>query len=111
MTASWEKKRATEMKKTIFLFITAMAILFYGCSTDSSFGVIHSSDTSLINSNTHPQRNVTDDRGICLPITARSSLNVDVECILEYVQKEASVDATDGQTDLLYPWIRLDYSF
>lgn len=46
-----------------------------------------------------------------MPISANSSLNIDVECILEYVQKDAAFGAANERSDFLNPWVRLNFSF
>ena len=101
------------MKNTVFLILSAMAILFCGCSTGSGYGWLRTEPPgkALINTHTPPSKEETHERGICVPISTNSSLNVDVECILEYVQGEASVDASEAQGDFPNPWIRLIYSF
>ena len=101
------------MKKAIFLMLSGMMILFCGCTAGSSYGLLNGAGPgyALTNSNTHPPRKVADDRGICLPISAVSSLNIDVESILEYVQGDSTFDPADERSDLLTPWISLNYSF
>ena len=101
------------MKKTVFLMVSAMAILCCGCSTGSGYGLLRTAPRSnaLINTNTLPTLKESHDRGVCMPISANSSLNIDVECILEYVQGDHSLNAVAEQSDLLNPWVRLNYSF
>ena len=95
--------------------LSAMAIIFCGCSSGSGYGFLRTASpgSALINTNTntHPNLEETHARGVCMPISANSSLNIDVECILEYVQGDASFDAADEQRDFLNPWVRLNYSF
>jgi len=99
------------MKNTVFLILSTMAILFCGCSTGSGYGLLGTTGNAMINSNTHPSLEVADGRGVCLPISAKYSVNIDVECILEYAQSDATFDPADERIDLLSPWIRLNYSF
>ncbi len=101
------------MKKTVFLMLSAMAIFYCGCSMGSGYGLLRteSPGNALINAQTDPTSGGSHERGVCMSISANSSLNVDVECILEYVQGDASFDATDKQSDFLNPWVRLNYSF
>lgn len=100
------------MKKTVFLMVSAMAILCCGCSTGSGYGSLRTAPpgNALMNTNTIPTLEGSHDRGVCMPISANSSLNIDVECILDYVQGDA-FDAANEQDDFLNPWIRLNYSF
>jgi hypothetical protein len=101
------------MKKTVFLMLSAMAIISYGCSTGSGNGSARTASPgkALNQTNTHPTPKMAHERGVCMSISARSSLNIDVECILEYVQGDASFDPADGQSYFLNPWVRLNYSF
>ncbi|WP_319408707.1 hypothetical protein [uncultured Desulfosarcina sp.] len=101
------------MKKTVFLMLSAMAILFCGCTTGSGYSLLRTAGPgyALINANTLPPLNVDDGRGVCLSISANSSLNIDVECILEYVQEDSAFDPADERSDHLNPWLRLNYSF
>ena len=88
-----------------------MAILFCGCSTGANHGLLGTTGNAMINSNTQPPLEAADGRGVCLPISTKSSVNIDVECILDYVQSDAPTDPIDGRVDLLNPWVRLNYSF
>lgn len=100
------------MKKSVFLIFSGMAILLSGC-TGSSYVVFNTTGigSSLVNTGTtSPLRN-EEDRGLCLSISPRSSLNIDVEGILDYVQAAPSMDMVDEQAEHLNPWIRWHYSF
>ena len=99
------------MKKRVFLILSALAILFCGCSTGTGYGLLKANSYSMINSNTHPPLGAADCQGVCLPISAKSSVNIDVEGILEYVQKDTVLDQAEAQIDFLNPWIRLNYAF
>lgn len=93
--------------------LSAMTIILNGCSIGSGNGILRTAPpgNALINTNTHPSSEVEHERGVCMPISAHSSLNIDVECILEYVHGESSFDTADEQNNFLNPWIRLNYSF
>jgi len=101
------------MKKTVFLILSAMTILLCGCSAGSGIGLMRTASPGnvLINTHADPTPKVANDRGVCMSINDHSSLNIDVECILEYVQRDASIDPADEQSDFLNPWVRLNYSF
>jgi hypothetical protein len=101
------------MKKTVFLMLSAMAVVLCGCSTGSGYGLLKTAGpgNAMIDAQTDPTLAGAHERGVCMPISAHSSLNVDVECILEYVQGDAPFDAADAQNDALNPWVRLNYSF
>lgn len=100
------------MKKTVLLVLSAMAIVFCGC-TGAGYGLLRSGGNghALINTHTRPLEKSQDARGVCLSISAKSSLNIDVACILAYVQGDATADTEEARSDLLNPWIRLNYSF
>jgi hypothetical protein len=99
------------MKNTVFLILSAMAILFCGCSTGPNHGLLGTAGNAMINANPLPPLEAVDGRGVCLPISAQSSVNIDVECILDYVQSGTGFDPADERIDLLNPWIRLNYAF
>lgn len=65
----------------------------------------------MINSNTNPPLEAPDGRGVCLLISAKSSVNIDVEGILEYVQRYTVFDQADARIDFVNPWIRINYAF
>ena len=101
------------MKKTVFLILSAMTILLCGCSTGSGIELMRTASpgNALINTHADPTPKVAHDRGVCMSINAHSSLNIDVEYILEYVQGDAGLDPVDEQSNFLNPWVRLNYSF
>jgi hypothetical protein len=101
------------MKKTVFLMVSAMALIVCGCSTGSGRGLLNTAhrENALIHTSTHPAREVADERGVCMSISDHSSLSIDVECILEYVQRGSNFDPANEQGNFLNPWVRLNYSF
>jgi hypothetical protein len=115
ITASRVKKKAKKMKKTVFLMLSAIAIIFCGCTTGSGYGLLRNAGPghAMIHTNTIPPLTVANDRGICLSISTKSSLNIDVECILEYVQGDSAFNSANEyqQGEQLNPWVRLNYSF
>ena len=101
------------MKKTVFLMLSAMAIIGCGCSTGSGQGAFNTArrENALIHTSPHPTQEVADEGGVCMSISDHSSLSIDVECILEYVQGDANVDPAYEQRNFLNPWVRLNFSF
>jgi len=103
------------MKKTVFLMVPVLAILLSGCigSTGSLFragGV----DYARISGNPPIPINREDAPGLRLSISPRSALNIDVECILDYVQGDSTFSPEERTFDTitpLSPWIRLDFSY
>lgn len=100
------------MKKTVFLIIPVMAILLSGCTTSNhvffkSTGYRH----ALINSNTRTPLYGDSGHGLYLPISHRSSVNIDVEGILDYMQGEPTFGIENERNDFLNPWIRLNVSY
>lgn len=93
--------------------LSAMAILFCGCATGPGYGLFRTAahGNAWINTNTQPPLRIADDDGVCLSLSAKSSLNINIECILEYVRRDATFDQADEQNDRLNPWISFNYSF
>lgn len=110
--APWVKKKAVKMKKPILLALSVMAILLMGCG-GSSYGLLSTAGpgNALITTNTSPPSKGENDRAVCLSISNKSSLSIDVECILDYVQGDAAIDPNYQQRDLLDPWVQLNYTF
>jgi uncharacterized alkaline shock family protein YloU len=99
------------MKKTVFLILSGIAIFISGC-TSSNYGLLKIASTSnaLVNTST-PAMSKNDARGICLTISPRASVDIDVECILDYVQGNAIFDPAFQRQDHLAPWISYRVSF
>ncbi len=95
------------MKKTAFLLLSGMAIFLSDC-TSSSYELFNVAGTenAVVNPGTPGQLKSSDNRGVNLSISPRSSLNIDVECILDYVQGESAVDPIIERHTFLDPWIR-----
>jgi hypothetical protein len=103
------------MKKTVFLMVPVVAILLSGCigSTGSLFRAGGGS-YSLISGNPPIPHSSEDTPGLRLFISPRSALNIDVECILDYVQGDTPFSPEERTCDSmtpLSPWIRLDLSY
>lgn len=100
------------MKKTVFLIIPAMVILLSGCTT-SNHGYFESTGNrhALINSNTRTPLYADSGPGLYLPISRRSSVNIDVEGILDYMQGGPIFGIEYERNDLRNPWIRLNVSY
>ncbi|MBC2709873.1 MAG: hypothetical protein HGJ94_02325 [Desulfosarcina sp.] len=89
-----------------------MAILLSGC-TGSSYGLFRTTGTgnALVNTDTPTPLKGDNDRGVCLSISPRSSLDIDVDCILDYVQGESTFGPENKRRDFLNPWICWNFSF
>lgn len=100
------------MKKIVFLILSVMVILFSGCA-GSSHGLFRTAGTgkALINTNTPAPLKIDEHRGVCLPISTRSSLGINVECIFDYAQGESTLGPKDEQRDVMNPWINWIFSF
>lgn len=100
------------MKKSVFLIFSAVTILFYGCggANPLAFRTIRNGH-ALINASKPASLDLDEDPGVCLPMTTRSSLSIDVECILDYIQGASTFGPEDRRDDLMNPWIRLNLSF
>lgn len=100
------------MKKTVFLMLPVAALLYSGCAPFTGYRLdAVGSRYALIDARIPASLNDDGDRGIHLPITPRSSVNIDVECILDYVQGDSPLDAEFDANEWLNPWIRLDFSY
>ncbi|MDX2512307.1 MAG: hypothetical protein QNK25_09695 [Desulfobacterales bacterium] len=100
------------MKKTVFLILSAMAILFSGC-TGPSYDLFKTAGTgnALLNTNPPAPLKGDENRGVCLPISTQSSLTIDVECIFEYVQRESTFGSENERPVYTKPWIGLNLVF
>jgi len=104
------------MKKLVFLMAPLAALLLSGClGTGTSFLKMNSGDYgssySLTNSKTPEALHGNEGRGVRLSLSPRSSVNIDVECILDYVQG-GPVFTPEYETDEnLNPWIRFAYTY
>ena len=106
------KKKVIKMKKTIFLIVSGMVVWLSGCTGASYDGYRSGAATGgLINTRTPTPISGKEDRGVCLALSPRSSLNIDVECILEYVEGDANLDSLGKQQSVQNPWIRWHFSF
>ena len=103
------------MKKTVFLMVPVLAILLSGCSgsTGSLLRTGGGGYSSI--SGTPPVPHGGEDApGLRLSISPHSSLNIDVECILDYVQGDSPFSPEERTCDSmmpLSPWVRLDFSY
>jgi len=104
------------MKKLVFLMTPAAALLLSGClGSGTPFlimnGGIDGSSYAFTDSRRHEALYRNEGRGVRLSLSPRSAVNIDVECILDYVQGDP-VFTTEFETDEnLYPWIRFDYAY
>jgi uncharacterized protein YceK len=100
------------MKKSVFLIFSMMAIFLSGC-TGSTYVLSKTTSTgsAMIDTGAPAPLKGNDNHGVCLSISPRSSLSIDVECILDYVQTAPSADLVNEQEDHLNPWVRWYYTF
>ena len=103
------------MKRLIFLMAPVLALLLSGCLHSGGFFLEKSYDppglSALTNSRTPQTLQGSDNRGIHLSLSPRSSVSIDVECILDYVQGEAVYRPEYETDDQLNPWIRFIYTY
>jgi hypothetical protein len=110
--AAGQKKKARTMKNSVFLMVPAMAILLSGCtSTPGRLQSITGSSQALIHSNTSLPSNSQVDRGWHLSISARSSVNIDVSGIVDYIQGDEPYDSNTVRQDGMHPWVSLNLSY
>jgi hypothetical protein len=99
-------------KATVFLLVSASMIVLSGCA-GSNLGFFQSAGGgyALVNPPFPSAIKNVSARGICLPISSRSSLNIDVECIFDYVQGDSTLEAQYLRDDFTNPWIRWNIDF
>ena len=100
------------MKKLVFLITPVVALVLVGCAgagssslTSSPFGY------ALTNTRTPQTLDGQDTRGVRLFLSPRSAVNIDVECILEYVQGDVGFHPEYRREDYLHPWIHFEYAY
>lgn len=103
------------MKKLVFLITPVAALFLSGClgsgspllkMSGGSYGSYALTDTRK-----HEALYENDDRGVRLSLSSRSSINIDVECILDYVQGDPVFTPEYETDDHLNPWIRFNYTY
>lgn len=101
-----------KMKKTFFLIASGTVICLSGC-TGANYDLYRSVDAGngLVNTSTPAPLGGREDRGVCLALSPKSSLDIDVECILDYVEGGTNLDSLGKQQNPLNPWIRWHFSF
>ena len=103
------------MKKKLFLITPVLALLMAGCISSGTpcmkaDGDSHS-NYALTNTRTPRTLNGNETRGVRVSLSPRSSVNIDVECILDYVQG-GPVDTPEFETtNHLYPWFRFEFAY
>ena len=104
------------MKKLVFLMTPAAVLLLSGClGSGTPFlkmnGGDYGSSYALTDSKTPEALHRNDGSGVRLSLSPRSSVNIDVECILDYVQGGPYFTPEFETDENLNPWIRFNYSY
>ena len=110
---SGETKKAVKMKKNVFFFLPLVMALCMAACGGAHYGLYQPAGiaAALINpSNPSPLKS-EGDRGVHLSLSSHTSLNIDVECILDYVQGETPLEVQWDHPQSSNPWIRLNVSF
>ncbi|BBO88204.1 hypothetical protein DSCOOX_13840 [Desulfosarcina ovata subsp. ovata] len=90
-----------------------VALLMAGCSGAthdlyrSAAGNVH----AVVQSESPIPMNRNNDRGVRLPLSSRSSMNIDVECIIDYVQGESELTPQEEWQQTSTPWVRFNFTF
>ncbi len=107
-------KKRIQDKKNIFLVGLLIGLM---CVTACAGPNRHGSNANwstvnnMINSSQSSPTGNPIDLGIHFSISKRSSLNIDIECIADYIQKELSVIGHDTTLNQTTPWISMDWHF
>jgi len=89
-----------------------MAILFSGCTGSHCRLVpVTGYDHGMINSNTPATLDGENDRGVHVSISRRTSVKINVDGIMDYVQRWSTFGHEPAHRSVLTPWIRLDLSY
>lgn len=100
------------MKKSFFLMVAAIVILISGCTGPTgNWRPTGGIGCALTNPNTPTSLNSHGDSGLHLILSSRSSVNIDVEGILDYMQGDSYLAPEYEIQNLMNPWIRLDVAY
>ena len=103
------------MKKLVFLMTPLLALLLAGClASKTPLSTMHGSrhnSYALTDSRTPENVLGKEARGVRLSLSARSSVKIDVECILDYVQGGPDFTPEYETDNQLIPWLRFDYAY
>jgi hypothetical protein len=100
------------MKKSFFLMVPAMVILISSCSGPTgNWKQTGGISSALTNPNTPTSLDSHAGSGLHLTLSSRSSVNIDVEGILDYMQGDSYLAPEYEIQNLMNPWIRLDVDY
>lgn len=102
------------MKKTIIWIISGMAIGFFGwAGTGIGWAGGTAAGHLLVNPLPSTPQSADPPYGLHLTLSQRSSISIDLECILEHVKSGLLVDPTEARSnnEVLHPWINWNISF
>jgi hypothetical protein len=105
-------KRAHIKKKGLLLSLLLMVMFLSACSGSACYvSKTNYADTKLIMPAPPASLEGGTHRGIYLTISKRSSLSIDVECIVDYVQGESTLTGEDASIDHVNPWVYWNWYF
>lgn len=101
------------MKKTVFLMVVAAIVIsLTGCAGSGyDLARITGAGNVLVNPPLPAPLKNTAAHGIRLSISNRSSLNINVEGILDYVQGDPMVETQSLRDHSIHPWVRWRLDF
>ena len=100
-----KKKMAVGMVPALLFFLSACAgPTHHACQTN--WPTPHAVNPTL-----PAPANPNSDRGVYLKISKRASLNIDVECIIDYVQGNLPMTPDAASVNTSSPWIVWDWHF
>lgn len=104
------------MKTSMFMILPAvmLAVAVAGCNATATRyhyrPMAHG--PNLVETTLPMPIQTNGDRGVSLPLGNRLSLNIDVECILDYVQGESeTIKNQPLLQEHLNPWLRFSMNF
>lgn len=104
------------MKKLVFLMTPVLALLLVGCLSSGTpllkmHGGGYSNSYALTRSRTPGKLYGNGAPGVRFPLSPRSSVSIDVESILDYVQGGSVFTPEYDTNDNLTPWFCFEFAY
>jgi flagellar basal body-associated protein FliL len=106
------KKKAQNKKKKLVLILPVVLMFLSACTGSVCYvSKTNSTDGKHVKHILPTPVKSKTDRGIYLTISKRSSLNINVECIVDYVQGELVLTGENESIDHSDPWVYWNWYF